>query len=121
MRLAVTLGWGQDVKAGKGCLPLHRTVDANMSAAKSDGPYALTLTRTDLTVGRMACCQSLINRYAKRSVLPLIEGSNALAECGSSLFASAVLSASSTNPAVSTSTRTVAGSIRCSDSAGVAP
>ncbi len=36
---------------------------------------------------------------------------------GSSLLTSTVLSASSTNPAVSTSLRTVAGSIRCSDSA----
>ena len=47
---------------------------------------------------------------------PLIEGSNTLVECGSSLLASTVVSASSTNPAASTSLRTAAGSIRCSDS-----
>jgi len=40
--------------------------------------------------------------------LPLIEGSNTLIECGSSLFASRVLSASSTKPAASTSARRAA-------------
>ena len=48
----------------------------------------------------------------ERSVSPLIEGSNTLIECGSSLFARIVLSVSSTKPAASTSARTDAGSIR---------
>src|SRR6202043_771112 len=56
-----------------------------------------------------------------RSVSPLIEGSNTLIECGSSLFASMVLSASSTKPAASTSSRTDAGPLRCSDWTALVP
>src|ERR1700720_4307560 len=66
-------------------------------------------------------CQGFANRYAKRSVSPLIEGSNTLIECASSLFASMVLCASSTKPAASTSLRTDAGAIRCSDWASLVP
>src|SRR5450631_3067758 len=93
-----------------------------LDAADSQGGVAFR------ELGRCGCRgferdrhQRLTNRYAKRSVSPLIEGSNTLIECSSSLFARMMLSASSTKPAASISSRTDAGSIRCSDWASLVP